>query len=358
MLLLILAVAILISVFIVHTQFKEPVVAGAGWKPNYKVRDLEDLSEVLEFLSNQIEDDSENDSAAIERNSRLLSLLLAKDNDETKHTSAKITVDTKQSDYSSCSNHKYSGGVKSARQSLDRQMVVYITEDATFYETRGSCSYLRTVYEDETFKDKFTNLSWDMELANIDGEVFCKILSFTYSDNAGTMQIKGENSNKWISAPMDCIGLLTVDAFNREFLSYFAEMLDYISEYDKIDANKKTIKINEKQWNDLIDSVGEDEGTLGKGQTLDFEINRTSASAPRFTSTTTTDISDNHEIKDWQGNITEVVYTSQQSSVYQKMTISNIDNTIVSFDKDIVSIEVNSQEEFEELFWHTEKEDD
>lgn len=339
-----LSVVLMVTCLLFNPSFDGVVKAGAGNGKNEKVESAEELVTILSYLSYPT------------------GKARSTEEKEKPFESATVTIKTYLDSSSSSSNPKYSGGIKSTTQKLDRELVLYITEKTTYYKSKGiykktteknyyeSTADYDAVKETRTFSE---TMDFDMEMLVYESEFYVKIKKMTVVSNYESRQIKKEYQDKWVKMSQDFVdSILNVDSNNRNVLNSFGEMLEYLIESDTVENDEKVISIDENDFAKLYEEL---EGVEpdAKGLELDFTYDLSDSTAPIITSYSKTERSDSQKIGLDDENI--VSYDIKNNSEF---SIKNINNTEVKFDLDKVELEADTNEEFDKLFVIEEREEE
>lgn len=407
--LLCVSFVLLISSLILGVTANGSLSTGVGFGINQRVRNVDELSHVLSFLL--AEGDTDANSLGLITNERPISLvstngqrstidLLASKKSNKKYTSATVTILTSVSAESSCSHPEYAGGLLTSSQSLEREMTMFITKNGTLYHTKGTSNSRRVTrttekkkYEsyyynndraydsdyydgygtEEIYKDTtpeyyevsvdntyYTVFDFDMQILRIGKRVYVNFKEFSYATETESRQIKFANTDKWIEMPYEIVeDMIDVDAQNREVLNSFGEMLRYLIDSGEVDKDENYISLNEEDFVRLYEELEEtplDSSVLDEAD-IEFTYDLTSPSTPYITSMTSYDIVKSKEVSP-NGRETEMVRTTNKASVSQQFIIRNINNTVLSFDRDDVTVKISGEKAYDKLFIIEERRDD
>lgn len=319
--------------------------------------------------------DDEKDSETADREDEEESESETKKKPKKKYKSATVRVDTSV-DYSfSSTNTKLSSGLRSSKQTAERSMTMYVTEDATFYSTRGqsSGSSVREKKDKEGYSRTVNEKSsaiFDIDILNTKKAAYFYFREFSFTNNYESMQIKKEYREKWIEMPQSIVReIISVDSSNRMGFESIGELIDLLKSQGKFNTNDRVVKVDEDDLNDMYkDEHKTDKDFIDNGKAY-FEINLSDASAPKIDFSS--EINDeqkydysNEGYYDIYGN-----YHSSNRSEYNGTTTSkiiaretitflNINNTNISFNKDKVEIVMDTEKETDIMFLTEEKERD
>ncbi len=375
------SLVLMISCLILGVAANGPVV-GAGTGTNYKVNDVEELAEVLNFLLAKNEN-GKND-LGIDTNGREISLVsangekypvtpLASKKASKKYNSATISMLSSLSSSSYCSNPDYSNGVKNASQSLTREMTIYVSKDTSLYQTKGKFNSSRTVqkkerkenttwidgmpvvdyYYDTTEETYTTVMNFDMQLVRAGNDrAYVNFKDFWYSDSEKSRQLKYANANKWIEMPYEFVSeLIDIDTMNRDVLKTFGDILQHLIDAGEIEPDETFIVLNEDAFvraAEELENSPLSDMTLDEGS-IEFSYDLTSPTTPYMSLMYYYDVDDSKEVNNGY-NSTTYVSTSNELSMSEQYIIRNINNTVVPFDKDNVEIKVKGEKSFDKLF--------
>ncbi len=241
---IIAAILVVVSLFSTAISANQGVRVGAGNGENSKVEDMEDLYSLLEFIMNRKSSDRSK-----EINNGSTPLLLASRNSddisssENEHKSVTIIEDTVvertdifrtpyYNDYSDEPRYRDSG---KSYVRLVRELKGYVTEDATYYISKGTLEKRSETYAYQDIKATFTDIyfDFDMHIYIGDNEAFIKINRYNYSlsdeEKTEEQTIRSEYVGKWIQlTSKDAISIFaSTDDANGQFLSMIKELIEY-----------------------------------------------------------------------------------------------------------------------------------
>lgn len=314
--------------------------------------------------------DDEKDSETADREDEEESESETKKKSKKKYKSATVRVDTSV-DYSfSSTNTKLSSGVRSSKQTAERSMTMYVTEDATFYSIRGQRS-LSSVREtnNRTVNEKSSAI-FDIDILNTKKAAYFYFREFSCTNNYESMQIKKEYREKWIEMPQSIVrAIISVDSSNRMGFESIGELVDLLKSQGKFNTNDRVVKVDEDDLNDMYkDEYKTDKDFIDNGKAY-FEINLSDASAPKIDFSSEITDEQKHDYSNDGDYGIYGNYSVYNSSAYNGTTTSkiiaretitflNINNTNISFNKDKVDIVMDTEEETEIMFLTEEKERD
>jgi len=306
---LIVSLALLLSCFMFGFSAKAAVQAGAGNGEDFAVESVADLGEILEFVNEN------SDGYSLGENQR--------------HTSATLDIETFMTYKKSVELAPGEQGLTDSLQKLDRTLKMYLTEDATYYETKGSVSVStthRVLNEDDEMENKtaYVDFVFDMNILRYNNSAYFYIKQFVYSNNEESRYIKLRNTYRWIEGPMELVdAVVNVDNDNRSRLSELQYVIEYFLEEGKIDSDAKFLHVDTEDFF----------GNKNEEFLVDYKIDCSSDTAPRLSA----------EMNDG-------------SFIREKIVISNIDNTEVSFDEENIEISAKTNQAFDDLFLIEKKE--
>ncbi len=314
----VLSFALLISCFLFDSK-NSGIAAGAGLDENQKIESVEELAEFMEFLGGP-----DGESCTVTLNS---------------------TLDT----YT-----RYSSSEQTA-QTLNRELTVYLTEDAILYDAKGYINekrkYKTVIDENKTLVTDENAILFDIQVLCIDDECFVNIrnLSYTHSLNGPSsfleeayetrnMQIKSKNTYQWIEMPFDYVeGIINYESFSS--VEVLSKMLNCIVETEYVDEDENIISLDER---DFLDMAKEFSLPIEfKDADSDLKIDVSSPTIPYMS--WTYDYSTEVKLPDDTSVTTSITMS-------EEMSVKNIDNTEIEFDDDVVSKIVEDDDDFEKLF--------
>ena len=362
---------LMISCLVVGSSTNAPLPAGPGSEADYKVENVEDLADVLKFLlDNGTSDTSSIDSETgidhitlLSAGGEKYSVDLLSSKGSKKYNSATINILSTAKSQSSSTNPKYTGGVRSSSMSLDREMTMYITKDSTLYDSKGTANMAQTTekteydndldYERVVTKQYSYTLDFDMQILKAKNTAYVNFKKFMYTDNTESRQLKYSNANQWIKMPYEIVdALVSVDSQNRDILKSFGDILDYLLESGEIDEDDLYITLDEYDFSRLYEETNDTPVSLAalEDGDLEFVYNLSSPATPYISYIMDYASEDSKEIKDFYGNVTDRIHVSSSASASEQFIIKNINNTVVSFDKDSVTVKVDNERQFDKLF--------
>lgn len=336
-----------ISCLICATTANNTVIAGMGMGTNEKIEDADALNELFGCL---LGENAEDEALVGDQSVQKWNLLSSKNkNDDfihllggnSKYTSATITVN-------SYAQSSYDNDNGKSSQTLSRELTVYMTEDATFYETRGHIvqnviEHTGDNSERESFESRKTHYTFDfdMSILVLDKETayvsFKEFLLTTQylmtiykGDNNEFRQIKPINTNRWIEMPYEFVEeILDIDSINRELLSEFKEILGFLMEAGEISPEDTSITLNEGDFARLASHFKNTPiKPSGPKDKIEVSFNLASPTSPYIA----------------------YVISNNDYSISEQITIKNINNTVINFDKDMVDIKAEDENSFDKLF--------
>lgn len=441
LILLCVSVALLLSCFAI-SGFQKGVSVGAGFGIGEKVKEPEDLIPLLEFIiggessegalsydkesfpivtlsndANFIPEDLFEKTSSEKMNSIISNSTLAmwddnglNDVEETveseseteaetdkndfldkftskrkgKYKSTTVSIETNLSSVFDSTNHKLSSGVNHLEQKITRSMTMYITDDATFYRTKGQSFVHKDVVETKksntsggfnpeesreytVYRNYVTTAVFDMDMLSFGDVSYAYFREYLVAEDSETMQIKNEYLNKWIEMPEDFLdAVVSVDSQNRSAFRTMGELINMLIEFGEFSKGDSIVQIDEHDINRLYRLKTEREDDYIENGSMKFKIDLTSPSTPMIamsadaTNTKTYSASDYGYYGYYYGSS----YTPETGTVTQKiqasetMTFSNINNTVISFDEDQVDVFMKDEKDSEKLFLINKKEQD
>ncbi len=305
------------------------VKAGPGDGENEKIKKPEELVELLYFANSRTNADREGYTLSINGGAMPLSSLETaaskKKSDYDSFTLSENTVI--KSDYTSREvvDSYYDGydykyiyeNVASVSTSMNRALVVYMTEDESYYVSKGTYSYNYTNYRDSELSYSMYMI-FDMNIYVGEDEV---IFKFNNLEMAGDNieKISRKIIGKWYSVPREGADEIfgMVDAFNRGNLSKFGSMIEYGIDEDEFDKDGKIYTM--------------EYSTLEEDDT-EFTVDLTDSENPYIEYIVDGKSEDGYSM----------------SYVYDTVVFSNIGNTVIDVDDKNVE-EFDDMEEFYEF---------
>ena len=381
---LVLAFALLVGCFITLSVQSAGSMAGAGSGENTKIETVEEFSELLKFIQNIGSDDRDSVQDTLRFNAKTLTLqplghaksgvlggvlplsytntaTMSSDDllESSKHSSATVHFSTNVTASSQSNNPKYTGGIGSMKQNLNRELTLYICKEGTLYDTEGSLSLTKSYLDkDEQMKFGSTYMQWDM-LVYCEGDLaYMYIDQLIFSDEGESTQIKALNQGKWISIPRELAsGFVDIEYENREVLGALGELLDILVKHEYVVPNGEAVTLTEQDFITIMEEEGEEGGDWNDTE-LNFTVDMSNPTRPRLSSVAVTDTSSSRSVltgyytggDGWPQPQYTTVDVSNSSKVSQEISFRNIDNTVVDFDKEKIEIKCDSVGDFEKLF--------
>ena len=339
-----LAFACLIGCFVVSSVQGKARIAGAGDGKDTRVETLEDFADLLQYIKG-------GNGQSVYRSEDVLS-------DVAEHRSATVRFSTNVTAESHSSNAKYTGGIIHSKQSVNRELTLYICEKDTFYVSSGSMT-VEKVYLDEDDREKRDSqyMQWDMQICYSGKRAYILIDRLILASSEQSVQIKTLNRNKWIQIPSERVSdLVDIEYENREVLSALGELIDILVKYDYTAPGEGSVNLTEEDFISIME-LEEEEMDPWEDVRLDFAVDLSDPTRPWISSIAVTDSTTSQEVVTgyYEGGygLPEPQYTtvnvSKKIKTAQEIRFENIDNTEISFDEDMVEIKCDSMEEFEKL---------
>ncbi len=303
----IVAIVLIVAALVLPSDSLTPVVsAGAGNGQNAEITSLKELGEVIDFIAGI---DSDSETSMLDDGSTVLTSSFDSDDededeDESKknpHSSVTMIEDT----VIVINN-------KSEKSKIKRSLTMYITQDATYYISKGSSS------DEDT-----TTAMFDLEMYVSEDVTLVKFekYSLTYSNSSGEKKnenISTEYVGKWLKIPAEGSAMIfsMIDEINRDTLGNIGDLI------------KQGKDAGFKEKNDVYSL---EQSNLEEDDTL-----------------ITIDLSDNETPSiEWliDAEYTTVDYETFSYDMIDTITFCNIDNTVIEINDDNV-IEFDDLEEF------------
>lgn len=374
-----LSIVVLVVCFVIYTFQTASLVAGVGNGDNEPLEDAEELSDFLEFVA-------ERDASNIGGSYRLLSASIdsvksenGKKKRRNKYESATISISTYISANSSSSNSELTGGLRSSAQNVSRRLDIYITEDETYYASKGVYSLIKE-HSSGTITEV---MNCDAEIFLKEDEVYIVFHDFIYAKES-ISEYEGETTtyrisrrirpsmvDQWVEvSPVIASEILNIDADNRDTMDLFREFIDFLDACDALeetgitDLNQDEIGDIYEEWlEELPEEEQEeyDETIFDDDQKVKFTLDLSNPTNPYISFVDTMNSEKNNEVTtgyDQELNpiTTHVTVTNIYKRV-QEIDIRNVNNTIIDMDEDRASVYIDEDDE-KDLFIVKEKKDD
>lgn len=376
---LVLSVVTLVACFVVNARNTASLIVGPGSGVDEPFESAEDLSDFLAFVA-------ERDASNIGGAYKLLANELAYDEDEdeensekkrSKYESATISISTHINASSSSSNSDYSGGMISLDQNVNRQLDIYITEDETFYVSKGVFSISR-VYSSSSSSDL---VNFNIEIYMEDDEVYLMFHDFLYVEqsertNDGeeikyqmSQRIKPSMKDRWIEVTsMIAASFLEIDSENREVMQSLKEMLDFLDECDALDENTGYTELNSDELNDLYKEWAEendpgsaDKDMIPEDTEVKLTVDLSNATNPYISVVNVMDYDETEKYTNYDDAYNpyeESVRITRKINRVEEINIRNVNNTVINMDTSNISLSVDEDDFEDDLFIKKETDDD
>ena len=263
-----------------------------------------------------------------------------------KFQSATISIET------NLDSQAKKSGVSVLDQKLSRSLVMYVSEDATFYRSKGQ-TYIYQVVEKQKRQDgrliKYTEYNhtsgiFDMDILKTNSSCYMYFREFSFSTDDMSIQIRGEHRGKWIEMSEDAVDqMVSIDSENRDVLMGLGALIYIIIKYEAFDEGDKTIQLDENDINRLYKKIADTESNPINGKAI-FKLDFTSPNTPMVSSTS--------DIYKSANNVEQNIRKSEM------IVFSNINNTEISFNESCVEICIENEDEYEKVFLINEVEKD
>ena len=325
---------ILLSALWPSESFDRVVMAGPGNGENEEVTDIDEMLEVMRFISGRVDNDS-NNSLAIRTKLAALSTLSVDEEDDEKeekdeyeYDSLTWVEDTKLKTTTSTLKPMYDDGyypgatptdyevLSKTHIELSRTLTCYMVDDASYYVSRGSIISVFDQYV-EPYENTNVSFVFDIEIYVDDDVTLIKFNTFV--SNADDFPEFNNVLGKWIELPAEAASdfISMIDSTNRSMFNMLADFINEGIENDEY-SEKKDVYTFE------FDMYGEEDGTL----TVDL-----STSTEPFLDCVIESTGD-------YGNYIEM---------QDRFICMNVDNTVIELDINDSVIEFDDMEEFMEF---------
>lgn len=378
--LLCVSVTLLLSCFVVNGN-KKGLQIGTGIGLGEKIESPEDFLSLLDFLSGgKIFEEIEkidNTPSVMRLSSNTDSIpenVLDEASESSSETSFEIVTDSftdeseteeteadKKKKFQSATisietnldSQAKKSGVSVLDQKLSRSLVMYVSEDATFYRSKGQ-TYIYQVVEKQKMWDgrliKYTEYNhtsgiFDMDILKTNSSCYMYFREFSFSTDDMSIQIRGEYRGKWIEMSEDAVDqMVSIDSENRDVLTGLGALIYIIIKYEAFDEGDKTIQLDENDINRLYKKIADTESNpINDGKAI-FKLDFTSPNTPMVSSTS-----------DIYKSANDVEQNIRKSEM---IVFSNINNTEISFNESCVEICIENEDEYEKVFLINEVEKD
>ncbi|MGM9643692.1 MAG: hypothetical protein ACI3X1_01255 [Eubacteriales bacterium] len=329
------AVLALAALFTFINSPAAAVTAGPGNGRDDEVEDFEDLYSLLDFFTGKTNEDNKEI-----KNKYDVSFLSFTDDESDseaplkkiktkKHTSVTYTefsdmsmeMTHKRTEYYDSNSKPYYVITGKTKVQFRRSLTIYITEDASYYISKGNInsSYTDNSDSDNSGKSSF---DFDMEIFFKEDIALIKFNTFIMSSNKQTTSIKDEYIGKWIKMSKD-IGqelLSSIDQYNRETLSEIQEIIE-----------NEILGSEESEFKEKDNIFTLKDNNLG----IDVTVDLSNITCPSIEFIMDEDSEDSED----------------HSYLLDVMTFENIDNTVINMNTDSDDIiALDNPDDFENLF--------
>lgn len=334
----VVAVALLVTSFVLYSFSSENVVAGKSTGENLQAESVEDLIPLLSFLAGEEVDSSVR--SELDPESATVSFITSADT----------------SYYSS--SPQYTGGIRTLDQNINRELTVYMTEGATLYNVKGT----EKIYKESTGSDGGTktytlSMMFDLQVMVTSKNAYVNVKEFFCTTSEENIQIRNENTLTWIKMPISMVSqLVDLSYENENVLTSMGEMVSYYLKSDEFDNQVKIHELDEFQLEDVYQQIEGGKGHFDDME-VDFKIDLSTPSTPalfcfsKIDKVHTQEVNTSTSTSGWgsSGN-KQTLRVTQNGNISQQIVISNIDNTEIVFDYDHVEKTVKDEKDFERLF--------
>lgn len=350
---LVISLALLITAIVTTSSKNVKAIAGPGGGKDEKVENIEEVITVLSCFLNDGEYSLTDPSSAMmlsTSNMGDLAQAISHELNVNGHESATITISNR---LNSSSSYSGNGSHYTQKATMTRAMTMYITEDETYYESKGEFFVSYDGSDDEPTTNFY---KFNMLIYVEDDTTYACFRELLMVDPSQTVQIKAENIGRWVELPPEAFEeLVDIDDVNREMFASIADLLNVLISIGEITTEDKSVSVNSSDW-ERIKNDYEDEmpSTQFEDFEVDFDVDLSLATQPYLAIVATMD--DEQELQGQRATnkVTEDI----------RITMRNIDNTVIDFDEDMVSLvcydeaDLNSIVIIKEIEKETEEEDE
>lgn len=350
------ATVMLIVCIILAASAGTSSIAGPAGGKDAEIQNIKDFAKLLgffayraeydEFMEDLIDEGYDLDDIPDELMGELLSAF------EPAYKSATVNIKTNIYATSDSTNSKYTNGMVSATQTVDRDLTLYMTDTCTFYVSRGMTS-VQTDCKDPDDYSTWTNSTycqWDVQIYVNAGEDTCfinitELLYATASKNQQmSSQLKANNAGKWFELPISMVDyLIDIDYENRVVAEDLGELIEELVEEEIISERSDKVTLDQHDFKEVSYLLGNK--IDDKDTEAEFEIDLSDSTTPKVRAFVLKDTSETEDVGEH-----ESVTLSQYLRSEQTFVFSNIGNTAISFDESRVDEILKDEDDFEKLF--------
>lgn len=331
---LVVSLALLVTAIVTTSSKNATAIAGPGGGKNEKIENVQEVITALSFFLNDGKESLEDASTTVMLGSSDiggLALALSDDLNVNGHKSATITISTRMD---SSSTYSAPSVRRSQKATVNRTLTLYITENETYYESKGE---FFTSYD--SGDDKSTTFcKFNMLIYVEEDTTYACFKELLMVQPSQTVQIKAENIGRWMKLPPEAFEeLIDVDESNRETFASIADLLNVLISTGEITPDDKAVSIDSSDWERIVDSYEKEmPPTQFDKFDVDFDVDLSLATEPYLSIVATMD--DKQEYNDQKA--------TNKATEDIRITMRNIDNTIINFDEDLISLSFDNEKDF------------
>ena len=347
------ALVLLVSCVLYHVQ-TNGISAGSGTSSNEKIESVEDLAELLGFLN-----EFDINSLSLNDSDLLSSSLSASEKSASKrkggsYDSFTVTLNSTYYYFHDTSS-SWEGGssYSSSKTDVNRELVIYYTEDAVLFNSKGysSSSSNRSSSGNGEYdsSSSASTTAFNVQVLYMDGDFFVNFKNYSYASDTSCAQIKNKYTYQWIEMPEEyAIGLIN---FSSDSVTSLSDILFDIVDTDYVDEDEKIFSLDESDFEDIAEDLEKTPFIDFEYATSDLKVDLSSPSTPHVSWVCNYDYDSSEDDDNDNDNSYGNYYSAKQTvDISEDIAFRNIDNTVISFNDDIVTKTVKDEKGYKKLF--------
>ena len=335
----IVALVLLVSCVLYHTS-TNVISAGAGTNSNEKIESVEDLAELMSFFDEL--DISSLSAAAASRK-------------KNPYDSFTVTLNSTYFSFKDVSQSWEGGGstYSSSKTDINRELIIYYTDDAVLFNAKGysssSSSYNRSSEGDYNESSFASTIAFDLQVLCMDDDYYVNFKNYSYASEGEFVQIKSKYTYQWIELPEEfALSLLDLDGSSSSMLT---SLLADIVDADYVDDDETVFSLDEGDFDDIAEELEKDPMLDFEYGTSDLKVDLSSPATPHVSWVLNYDYDSSEDDDNDNDNSNGNYYSAKQViDISEDIAFRNIDNTVISFNDDIVTKTVKDEKGYKKLF--------
>ena len=223
-------VLIIASVFCMPESMNPEILAGPGNGTNYRIKDFDDFSEVLDYFIYG-SSSSANAGNGVESMAEIIR--------STGHSSGTITEESYASitqsnrivdDYDYYNNEYIYTTIGTSYSTFNRTLTIYMDGNNSYYVSKGMLKSNYTAYGNyESNESSSMKMIWDFSMLIYGKKMYMKFDSFIYEYDGISKADLSDIIGKWVEIPAESTYSMIafVDSINRENLASIQRIINY-----------------------------------------------------------------------------------------------------------------------------------